>query len=31
MNKAAAILNKMGYTVKSIGGIKNYKGVIEKD
>ena len=28
--RASGILNKMGYTVKSIGGISGYKGEIEK-
>ena len=28
--RAAGILKKMGYTVKSIGGISGYKGEIEK-
>ena len=29
--RASGILNKMGYTVKSIGGISGYKGEIEKN
>ena len=28
--RAAGILKKMGYTVKSIGGISGYKGTIER-
>ena len=28
--RAAGILKKMGYTAKSIGGIGNYKGTIER-
>ena len=28
--RAAGILKKMGYTVKSIGGIGGYKGTIER-
>lgn len=28
--RAACILKKMGYTVKSIGGISAYKGTIER-
>ena len=28
--QAAGILKRMGYTVKSIGGISGYKGAIEK-
>ena len=28
--RAAGLLKKMGYTVKSIGGISNYKGPIER-
>ena len=28
--RAAGILKKMGYTVKSIGGISGYKGMIER-
>ena len=28
--RAAGILKKMGYTAKSIGGIDNYRGTVEK-
>lgn len=28
--RAAGILKKMGYTVKSIGGISGYKGEVER-
>ena len=28
--RAARILKKMGYTAKSIGGISNYRGTVEK-
>ena len=30
MKKWAGILKKMGYTVKSIGGISGYKGEVER-
>ena len=29
--RAAGILRKMGYTAKSIGGIRGYKGEVEKE